>query len=645
MKDLPKEVYWYGSNRDLIKPYKFFSGPLELHYESGLLRNIRIGEYEVIRMIYFALRDRNWETIIPVIKNEQITESDRGYKIAFESHFDERNIRFVFHSEITCTANSQVVFEINGEALSGFLTNRTGFCVLHPIDECRGRPCEITNPAGNKDIFTFPELISPHQPMKDITEMSWELKGIGRAHIKFEGDIFETEDQRNWTDDSYKTYCRPLELPFPYKLKKGERIHQKITLTMSSEHKIHHPASRPYHLNYNKNIDYPLPDVGIAQSPTKPELSDDELTLIKKADFDYYEINVVFDSNWKKKLELAVSESKKLDLHMGLKLHFSGKHEQEIAELKKVIANHNKQVSSVTILHQDMPVVTDDFIVQVLITLREIFPYAKIGAGTTGFFADLNRNRILNRDLDFLSLSMTPQVHAFDNLTLIENLKGQASVVESALDFSRGKDIHVSPVTLRMQVNPAATSETTDQVHGLSSQVDPRQMSLFGAGWTLGSIKKLTEAGASAVTYYETVGEKGIVQGTQDPAYPGDFQVRKNAIFPMFYLFKEILNKKGSRIVKSFSSHPTTFDGLVLKSGETTSFLMANYTDQQIEIRIDDIHERYKVVELHEDNVEEAMYLHDRFNSSAPENLNFEGSSAILTIRPFGISIIREFEK
>ena len=35
------------------------------------------------------------------------------------------------------------------------------------------------------------------------------------ANVAFDGDIFEMEDQRNWTDASYKIYSTPLRLPFP----------------------------------------------------------------------------------------------------------------------------------------------------------------------------------------------------------------------------------------------------------------------------------------------------------------------------------------------------------------------------------------------------------------------------------------------
>src|SRR5680860_1556216 len=50
-----------------------------------------------------------------------------------------------------------------------------------------------------------------------------------RAKLSFEGDIFETEDQRNWTDASFKTYSTPLSNPFPVLIKAGDLVTQKIT--------------------------------------------------------------------------------------------------------------------------------------------------------------------------------------------------------------------------------------------------------------------------------------------------------------------------------------------------------------------------------------------------------------------------------
>ena len=47
------------------------------------------------------------------------------------------------------------------------------------------------------------------------------------------GDAFEMEDQRNWSDASYKTYIRPLAKPWPYTLAAGNRHEQAVRLAIS----------------------------------------------------------------------------------------------------------------------------------------------------------------------------------------------------------------------------------------------------------------------------------------------------------------------------------------------------------------------------------------------------------------------------
>src|SRR5699024_9606535 len=105
-------------------------------------------------------------------------------------------------------------------------TNRTGLVVLHPPD-LAGTEAQVTHPGGDTEQSAFPVSISPHQPMWDIRGLQWTSGGAG-VQVWFEGDVFEMEDQRNWSDASYKTYSRPLELPFPYQLRAGERVHQRV---------------------------------------------------------------------------------------------------------------------------------------------------------------------------------------------------------------------------------------------------------------------------------------------------------------------------------------------------------------------------------------------------------------------------------
>ena len=99
-----------------------------------------------------------------------------------------------------------------------FLTARTGFVVLHPLKGVAGRPVEVEHVDGTVEKSNFPELVNPVQPFLDIRALTHEVMPGLQAAVRMEGDTFEMEDHRNWTDASFKTYVRPLALPWPYTL-------------------------------------------------------------------------------------------------------------------------------------------------------------------------------------------------------------------------------------------------------------------------------------------------------------------------------------------------------------------------------------------------------------------------------------------
>ncbi len=63
--------------------------------------------------------------------------------------------------------------------------------------------------------------------MMDLRALTHAFAPGFAVTCRMEGDTFEMEDQRNWTDASYKTYVRPLALPWPYTLAAGERLSQR----------------------------------------------------------------------------------------------------------------------------------------------------------------------------------------------------------------------------------------------------------------------------------------------------------------------------------------------------------------------------------------------------------------------------------
>ena len=60
---LSPNIIYYGRADDLPRRIILSAGPLTAEFETGDLRYIRLGDREIIRRIYAAVRDRNWRTI------------------------------------------------------------------------------------------------------------------------------------------------------------------------------------------------------------------------------------------------------------------------------------------------------------------------------------------------------------------------------------------------------------------------------------------------------------------------------------------------------------------------------------------------------------------------------------------------------
>ena len=133
-----------------------------------------------------------------------------------------------------------ITISFEGAAVEEFSSNRIGLVVLHHPDEA-GRPVTVTAPDGSRSEANFPTHISAHQPFKDIVALDWESDHVA-YRLDFEGDVFETEDQRNWTDASFKTYSTPLSKPFPVTHQTGDSIRQRIRL---SARQIIHILNKP----------------------------------------------------------------------------------------------------------------------------------------------------------------------------------------------------------------------------------------------------------------------------------------------------------------------------------------------------------------------------------------------------------------
>nr|BFF25569.1 hypothetical protein GCM10025732_35340 [Glycomyces mayteni] len=194
-------------------------GPWSIERRGAELADIAFAGRTVLRSVRAAARDRDWNT--------------PAWDVALLDDAETLRLGLRWGPLAgTLTAlvrDAALVIDLDLEASEPFPTNRTGLVALHP-PRLAGTALRATHSDGSEEDTWFPAAISPHQPVLDIAALAWEHDGLA-VDLAFTGDVFEMEDQRNWTDASFKTYSRPLALPAPYELAAGARVRQSITVT------------------------------------------------------------------------------------------------------------------------------------------------------------------------------------------------------------------------------------------------------------------------------------------------------------------------------------------------------------------------------------------------------------------------------
>ncbi len=565
---------WPSAPLSAAEPISLHAGPVSMLFEpdNAFLRYVKVGPHEILRGITAPVRDQFWGTVLPAVSKVNLVEKDGEFTLTFEALCRAREIDFLWQGTIHGNARGEIEYTFDGTARSSFLRNRIGFCVLHS-PSAAGRPWVIENVRGEKTKGHFPQFISPHQPAKEIREISHELAPGLWAHVRMEGDTFEMEDQRNWTDASFKTYCTPLEIPYPVKIAQGTRIRQQITVRLEGPlpppNKATHGQERTV-LTLTRN-QAPLPRLGLQVSSQTAKLSDQEITRLKALHLDHLRVDLALSNDsFVAQLRDASEQAKAIGakLHVGLRLGTEPESDLERLATEERAIHPPVAVWLVIGTNQPLYRVARP-------RLKALGRKALVGwAHEESNFAQFNRIRPTANMLEVSAYGITPQIHAFDNRSIMETLPIEADTVRSARQFIGASPLLITPITLRLQ-----TVAQTPLPGELPSSVDPRQPTLFAAAWTLGSVKSLAEGGAQSATYFETVGWKGIMESASGSALPDKFPSRPGALFPVYAVLRELGEWAGGQVQRVHSSDESAVLGLVLRQGNRERWLVANLTD------------------------------------------------------------------
>ncbi len=246
-----------AANQDLLAR-NLRAGPITLKFQDGELRYLRVGEKEIIRRIYFGVRDGQWNTATPRFTAYTVDAAADQFSVKLSAICQLDKLDYHWDGTITGTADGKITFHVSGEAMADFGSNRIGLCVLYGADSLIGQHFETV--AAEKGMVTkgqFPDLVLNKLVAERFITLRYTTPQQISVNCSATGSTFDMEDQRNWGDTSYKAYA-PLRYTYP-KIKKGQKQEQTVTLAVAAPANLPQPEAGPVQLKLTDRVIGKLP--------------------------------------------------------------------------------------------------------------------------------------------------------------------------------------------------------------------------------------------------------------------------------------------------------------------------------------------------------------------------------------------------
>ncbi|MBY3136801.1 MULTISPECIES: D-apionate lactonase [Rhizobium] len=581
----------YGTRLVETPPVRLRAGKLEVDLANGNLRTIRYDGTEVLRAISYLVRDRDWGTYSPEIADLRIEQSDDRFDVAYQACCDGPDETKLIIDVRIVGSPDRLDFEAEAIAPTGFETNRCGFCILHPIVGVAGSPATVEHVDGRTVATRFPDVIEPWQPFKDMRAITHEVMPDVQAECRMEGDTFEMEDQRNWSDASYKTYVRPLALPWPYQMPADQPVRQKTSLVIkdTSGSTRHSPAAASggaIKLELGARTGT-MPNIGVIITPEEADASLSAKSLL--SEIAPQELLFHFDPGAGHGVDALAQFAVLAAAHRGrstleIALPCKSSPSSEAAEIARQMQLAEFRPDAIMISpsvdRQSTPPGSKwpecPPLDEVYTAARAAFPGIRIGGGMLSYFTELNRKRVPDGQLDFVSHCTNPIVHAADDLSVMQTLEALPFITRSVRAIYGDKPYRIGPSTIPMRQNPYG-SRTMDNPMGARIPManrDPRHNGCLAEAFALGYAIRVLDADLECLTLSALSGPFGLIAGPAEPTEQGGRR-------PLFNTVRTLSRLAGASWQECVSSSPSEVLSFVARDAAGARLHVVNLTGEE----------------------------------------------------------------
>ncbi len=476
-------------------------GPLAYRLEDGAVRCVTWRGVEILRGLSAPVRDTDWGTLAE--EGAAWTHDVGPERAVHERRFALAGGAIAGRMRIEAWAEGRLAAEIKLTAARDIETNRAGFTLLHPLRGVVGTEAVVIRSDGTRVAFRFPKRISPDQPATDIAGLTQTIQGVDVA-FAMEGEVFEMEDQRNWSDASFKTYCRPLSRPMPQRIAAGETLRQTVCLTISGR-----PAGAAAADPAPRSVT--MPEILLAVQPgwLVSEFPGNAALLRAAPGLDWSKaaLRRLADALRGRPLdvEVVIPEGAAPDAVLGglaSRLAEAGLAARHVIALPEPFLKSHQPGGA-------WPAGTSPE--AAMEAARRAFPTARVGAGMLTNFTELNRRRPDGGA--YVTHGNAAIVHAADDTSVLQTLEALPDILASAGAIAGDRPLRLGLVAIAMRSNPYGAGLSANP-HGqrvTMTDDDPRQGTAFAAAYAVAVAALAAHAGARAIALGAPSGPFGVV--------------------------------------------------------------------------------------------------------------------------------------
>jgi D-apionolactonase len=544
------------------------AGEWSVRYESGGLRWLRAHGREVLRALGPTVRDADWQTITPA--SLRASRGDDGAPLGWVARYEAPDLDVEVSVEIKIDRSLVVMTSSVGFGRRT-VAQRIGTSILFPLTTV-GVRYEARGGRGG-GAGAFPRHISDGLLEVELDELDWVVAPGLEATLSMRGQRWDIEDQRNWSDASFKGFSPPLS-PGPTTFDAGSTLQTRVELRVRGSADAAPPdQSRPAVVTVGGATGQDLPPVGCALVGSVEGSLDDLRALAPS------HLRCTVDlsrPDWRAAFDAGVETARACDAALVVELLVpsadpsTDPSTDAVSAVAERIATSADQVLGVFVFDRDdgrgAVLSSARQCGSVAQAIQRVAPQVPVGGGTRANLNELRQCVPLLDGAAWSTFAISPTVHVKDDATVIENLEAIPAVVSGARQLMGAARLDVE-VALGGRINPYTRAPSVDP---LPARLDSRAHDSLGAAWAVAAVALLTGAGVDRVTLFEAVGPSGWV-----PA-PGS---RTNLTRVL-----ALLADGGSVLA---TQRPAGIAALALRRADHDLVLLANLGPEDVEVGVD----------------------------------------------------------